>query len=98
MILLGKSYAGYAAGTIVQLATQEEAALVAQGLASTSAGKAKPSNAAAQRMRTTNASPAPWKNSRVLNEPPIAPCERCSMRCFSAPAAGAAPPITSGSG
>ena len=38
MILLGKSYAGYAAGTIVQLATQEEAALVAQGLASTSAG------------------------------------------------------------
>lgn len=38
MILLGKSYAGYAAGTIAQLPTQEEAALVAQGLASTSAG------------------------------------------------------------
>jgi len=42
MILLGKSYAGYAAGTIVQLATQEEAALVAQGLASTSAGPVTP--------------------------------------------------------
>lgn len=38
MILLSKSYAGYAAGTIVQLSTQEEAALIAQGLASTSAG------------------------------------------------------------
>jgi len=38
MILLAKSYAGYAAGTIVQLSTQEEAALIAQGLASTSAG------------------------------------------------------------
>ena len=42
MILLGKSYAGYAAGTIVQLPTQEEAALVAQGLASTSAGPVTP--------------------------------------------------------
>lgn len=38
MILLSKAYAGYLAGTIVQLSTQEEAALVAQGLASTSAG------------------------------------------------------------
>ena len=42
MILLGKSYAGYAAGTIVQLPSQEEAALVAQGLASTSAGPVTP--------------------------------------------------------
>lgn len=38
MVLLTRSYAGYAAGTIVQLSTNEEAALVAQGLASTSAG------------------------------------------------------------
>lgn len=38
MILLSKSYAGYAAGTIVQLPTQEESALIAQGLATTSAG------------------------------------------------------------
>lgn len=38
MILLNKSYAGYAAGTVVQLSTNEEAALIAQGLATSSAG------------------------------------------------------------
>lgn len=38
MVLLSRSYAGYAAGTIVQLSTNEEAALIAQGLATTSAG------------------------------------------------------------
>jgi hypothetical protein len=38
MILLSKSYKGYAANTIVQLATQEEAALIAQGFGVTSAG------------------------------------------------------------
>lgn len=42
MILLSRSYKGYAAGTIVQLATQEEAALIAQGLAATSAGPVTP--------------------------------------------------------
>jgi len=38
MILLSRGYSGYAAGTIVQLSTQAEAALVAQGLAAVSAG------------------------------------------------------------
>lgn len=38
MVLLGRSYGGYAAGTIVQLQTNVEAALIAQGLATTSAG------------------------------------------------------------
>jgi hypothetical protein len=38
MILLSKAYKGYAAGTIVQLATQEEAALITQGFGTTSAG------------------------------------------------------------
>jgi hypothetical protein len=38
MILLSKSYAGYAAGTIVQLQTATETALIAQGLGTTSAG------------------------------------------------------------
>lgn len=38
MVLLSRPYAGYAAGTIVQLSTNEEAALIAQGLATTSAG------------------------------------------------------------
>lgn len=38
MILLNRTYAGYAAGTVVSLSTQEESALVAQGFASTSAG------------------------------------------------------------
>ena len=38
MILISKAYKGYLAGTVVQLATQEEAALVAQGFATVSAG------------------------------------------------------------
>lgn len=38
MVLLSRSYAGYAAGSIVQLSTNEEAALIAQGMATTSAG------------------------------------------------------------
>lgn len=38
MILLSKAYGGYAAGTIVSLSTNAEAALIAQGLAATSAG------------------------------------------------------------
>lgn len=38
MILLSKAYGGYAAGTIVQLQTSVEAALVAQNLATVSAG------------------------------------------------------------
>ena len=42
MILLSKGYAGYAAGTIVQLQTSTEAALVAQGLATVSAGPVTP--------------------------------------------------------
>lgn len=44
MILLGRSYGGYAAGTIVQLQTSLEAALVAQGLATVSAGPVTPGN------------------------------------------------------
>jgi hypothetical protein len=42
MILLSKAYKGYAAGTIVQLATQEEAALIAQNFGTTSAGPVTP--------------------------------------------------------
>lgn len=42
MILLSRAYRGYAAGTIVQLQTSMEAALVAQGLAATSAGPVTP--------------------------------------------------------
>lgn len=38
MVLLSRPYKGYAAGTIVQLSTNEEAALIAQGMATTSAG------------------------------------------------------------
>jgi hypothetical protein len=44
MILLNRPYAGYAAGTIVQLQTVTEAALIAQGLAQTSAGPVTPGN------------------------------------------------------
>ncbi len=42
MVLLTRSYGGYAAGTIVQFATSIEAALIAAGLASTSAGPVTP--------------------------------------------------------
>lgn len=42
MILLGRNYRGYLAGTIVQLQTSMEAALVAQGLATVSAGPVTP--------------------------------------------------------
>lgn len=38
MVLLSKSYGGYAAGTIAQFQTNVETALIAQGLATTSAG------------------------------------------------------------
>ena len=38
MVLLSRSYAGYLSGTIVQLLASEELALIAQGLAATSAG------------------------------------------------------------
>jgi hypothetical protein len=38
MVLLNRAYGGYAAGTIVQLPKDTEDALVAQGLASVSAG------------------------------------------------------------
>lgn len=38
MILLSKAYGGYAAGTIVQLQTAVESALIAQGFGTTSAG------------------------------------------------------------
>lgn len=44
MILLSRAYAGYLAGTVVQLPTSEEAALVTQGLASVSAGPVTPGN------------------------------------------------------
>lgn len=42
MIRLGRSYAGYAVNTIVQLPTNVEATLIAQGLATTSAGPVTP--------------------------------------------------------
>jgi hypothetical protein len=42
MILLGRSYGRYVAGTIVQLSTSIEAALIAQGLATSSAGPVTP--------------------------------------------------------
>ena len=42
MILLFRPYAGYAAGTIVQLPTSVEAALIAQGLGTNSAGPVTP--------------------------------------------------------
>ena len=42
MILLSRAYDGYVSGTIVQLQTSIEAALVAQGLASVSAGPVTP--------------------------------------------------------
>lgn len=42
MVLLSRGYRGYVAGSIVQLPTSVEAALIAQGLATTSAGPVTP--------------------------------------------------------
>jgi hypothetical protein len=42
LVLLGRPYSGYAAATIVKLPTNVEAALVAQGLATVSAGPVTP--------------------------------------------------------
>lgn len=42
MVVLNRPYKGYASGAIVQLGTSEEAALIAQGLASNSAGPVTP--------------------------------------------------------
>jgi hypothetical protein len=44
MILLNKAYGGYLAGTIAQFPTSVEAALIAQGLATLSAGPVTPGN------------------------------------------------------
>lgn len=44
MILLLRSYAGYPAGTIVQLQTVVEASLISQNLATASAGPVTPGN------------------------------------------------------
>lgn len=46
MILLTRPYAGYPAGTIVQLQTVIEAALISQNLATASAGPVTPGNVA----------------------------------------------------
>ena len=42
MILLSKSVMGYASGSIVQMTTNQEAALIAQGVATASAGPVTP--------------------------------------------------------
>lgn len=42
LVLLNRAYAGYPAGTIVQLTTVEEAAVIANGIAVTSAGPVTP--------------------------------------------------------
>lgn len=42
MILLSRTYSGYAAGTVVQLQTPVEAALIAQGMGTSSAGPVTP--------------------------------------------------------
>jgi hypothetical protein len=44
MIYLNRNYLGYLAGTIVQLTTTAEAALIAQGLAVSSVGPVTPGN------------------------------------------------------
>lgn len=42
MILISRAYKGYVAGSVIQLSNQEEASLVAQGLASVSVGPVTP--------------------------------------------------------
>lgn len=51
MILLLRSYAGYPAGTIVQLQTAVEASLISQGLANASAGPVTAGNVSTTAMQ-----------------------------------------------
>jgi hypothetical protein len=70
MILLGRAYRGYAAGTIVQLQTSMEAALIAQGLATASAGPVTP-GAVATDLTTGRLGIAAAGTSVVLTNPNI---------------------------
>jgi hypothetical protein len=51
MILLGRNYRGYLAGTVVQLQTSMEAALIAQGIATANAGPVTPGNVSTDLMQ-----------------------------------------------
>lgn len=68
MILLGRNYRGYAAGSIVQLPTSTEAALVAAGYATVNAGPVTPGNIATD-MNMGRISIAAAGTSAVLTSP-----------------------------
>lgn len=70
MVLLSRAYAGYNTGTIVQLGTQEEAALVAQGLATFSAGPVTP-GAVSTSKTFGRIGVAPGQNNVVITCPNI---------------------------
>lgn len=88
MILLSRAYAGYLAGTIVQLPASEEAALIAQGLATTSAGPVTPGNVTTTKSMGRCGIAAAGTSVTVTN-PNITPESR-----FSAFLAGAAADAT----
>jgi DNA-binding transcriptional regulator of glucitol operon len=70
MVLLGRSYKGYAAGTIVQLSTQEETALIAQNLATNSAGPVT-SGAVSTTAQSGRVSIAAGQSSVVVTHPQV---------------------------
>lgn len=65
LVTLGRSYKGYAAGTVVQLATQEETALIAQGLA-TAAGAGPVTSGAVSTSATAGRVGIPAGSSSVV--------------------------------
>lgn len=89
MILLNRPYAGYLAGSVVQLSSQEEAALIAQGLAFTSAGPVT-AGAYSTTKTTGRAGVAAAGSSVVVSNPTFTPESRFTAYLSNAAADGTA--------
>lgn len=93
MILLSRPYKGYAPGTVVSLATQEETSLISQGFGANSVGPVTPGNVA------TTASMgrlgvAAAVAAVVLTNPSITPESRFTAYLSNAAADGTATSVT----
>ena len=93
MILLSKSYAGYPTGTIVQLQTAVEAALIAQGLGTSSAGPVTPGNVTTTELQG-RAGIAAAGSSVVVSNPTFTAESKFAASLSNAAADGTATSIT----
>jgi hypothetical protein len=93
MILLSRSYGGYVAGSIVQLSTSIEAALIAQGWGSSSAGPVTP-GAVTTSLTAGRAGIAAAGTSVVITNPAFTTESKFSAYLSNAAADGTALSIT----